>query len=266
MTELAGGRRPRSLAAGAFLPLFVLLPALASCTGGSAREGRAGAEPPSLLIFVYDRSTSILDHQLELARKLTDRRLESLEHGDRVAAMEVLQRSLAEEPRRWTQKAPERRWKGRRVREDSLNRVRFVRDVKAYVQRFSDTAGRENIDGTDLLSTLHDVAAEVRAHPGYRARVYLFSDMLQAGADINMEGLRRMPPDGWVSKAASGGRLPDLGGACMVVVGARTDTDAGQRVKRFWDRYFEAVGAVLEDRNYMYRPVRLPEDPCPGTS
>lgn len=266
MAEVVGGRRRRSRVAGVFLSLIVVLLALTSCTGSSAREGQAGAQPPSLLIFVYDRSTSILDHQLELARRLTNRRLDSLEHGDRIAAMEVLQHSLAEEPRRWTQKAPDRQWEDRRVREDSLNRVRFIRDVKTYVQRFSDTADRENINGTDLLSTLHDVAAEVRAYPGYQAQVYLFSDMLQAGPDINMEGLRRMPSNGWVSKAASSGKIPDLGGACVVVVGARSDTDAGQRVKQFWDRYFEAVGAVLEDHNYMYRPVRLPEDPCPGTS
>jgi hypothetical protein len=48
----------------------------------------------------------------------------------------------------------------------------------------------------------------------------------------------------------------------VVVIGARVDTDLGQRVKAFWDDYFEATGATLLDRNYTLRPVTLPEHPC----
>jgi len=51
---------------------------------------------------------------------------------------------------------------------------------------------------------------------------------------------------------------------CIVVVGARTDTADGQRVKGFWKDYFDATGAILLDRNYSLRPVRLPEDACAG--
>ncbi len=40
------------------------------------------------------------------------------------------------------------------------------------------------------------------------------------------------------------------------------DTDASQRVKRFWRDYFDATGAVMLDRNYTLRPVELPEHPC----
>jgi hypothetical protein len=47
-----------------------------------------------------------------------------------------------------------------------------------------------------------------------------------------------------------------------VVVGARTDTQAGQRVKSFWEDYFAATNGRLSDRNYSYRPVQIAADPC----
>ena len=64
--------------------------------------------------------------------------------------------------------------------------------------------------------------------------------------------------------AAANGMLPDLRGLCVVVVGARVDTEAAQRVKKFWIDYFEQTGATLRDENYMHRPVSVPAEPCPG--
>jgi len=71
-----------------------------------------------------------------------------------------------------------------------------------------------------------------------------------------------MPPSSWVDQESSKGTLPDLAGLCIVVIGARVDNDASQRVKNFWNEYFEATGASLIDRNYTLRPVILPEHPC----
>ena len=47
---------------------------------------------PQLVVFVYDRSTSISGHQLELARQLTNERIRKLDHGDRIAAHQLLQK------------------------------------------------------------------------------------------------------------------------------------------------------------------------------
>lgn len=246
----------------------LLAPVATAACGGGSPKARAAAKPedrtPELVIFVYDRSTSIRDSQLELARQLTDRRLESLHFGDRIAALQLLQRSLAEPPKRWSQRVPKREYPGKNVASDSVARVRFVHDAQAYLSSYSDTANRQHIDGTDILSTLHDVSEELRAYPNTKAILYLFSDMLQSNGDIDMEGLRRMPPKGWIDRAASDGRLPDLRGLCVVVVGARVDTESGQRVKDFWDDYFRKTGAELLDSNYGLRPVRLPEEPCAG--
>lgn len=236
-----------------------------SCADPSpeANQGAlSDAGPRQMVIFVYDRSTSIPDHTLTLANQLTNRRLDELTYGDRIAGMQLLQLSLAEPPRRWSQQVPERQLVGRELMQDSVSRARFLSDAKTLLAQLSDSVGRQNITGTDILSTLHDVAEELRAYPEHEAILYLFSDMLQSNRTIEMEGLRRMPPAGWIAEAEAEGRLPDLTGLCVMVVGARVDTEAAQRIKAFWDEYFETTGATLLNRNYALRPVRLPTDPC----
>lgn len=240
---------------------------LAGCgtpEGSAAGGGEASAikHTPQLIVFAYDRSTSISGHQLEIARQLTNDRLRKLDHGDRIAAHQLLQLSLEEPPQRWTQDVPAREFLDHELARDSTSRARFLQDAQDYLISFTDSTGRENINGTDILSTLHDIAADLRAAPGRDAVLYLFSDMLQSNRTIDMEGLRAMPPANWVRNAKTAGTLPDLTGLCVVAVGARVDTNAAQRVKRFWAEYFEATGAKLEDANYMLRPVTLPEHPC----
>lgn len=227
-------------------------------------ETRASSDRRELVIFVFDRSTSIPDHTLTLARDLANQRIDELEHGDRIGAMQLLQLSLAEPPKRWSQQVPEREFEGRQIASDSAGLARFKVDAKAYLRPFSDPAGREDINGTDILSTLHDVGEELRAYADHHATLYLFSDMLQSNRQIDFEGLRAMPPDGWIEEAADKGMLPDLTGLCVVVVGARVDTEGFQRVKNFWQDYFAATGARLMDHNYMLRPVKLPVNPCPA--
>ncbi len=236
----------------------------AACTGGTAADKEEVSGPRELALFVFDRSTSIEDYQLELAQQLSNSRISTLRHGDRVAAFQVLQLSLAEPPRRWSQAVPVRAFDNMEVARDSITLARFLRDAKDYLKPFSQPAERDNITGTDLLSTLHDVGEEIRAHPEHAPTLYLFSDMLQSNRMIDMEGLRRMPRDGWPKTAAANGMLPDLRGLCVVVVGARVDTEASQRVKKFWIDYFGATGGTLSDENYQHRPVALPSAPCPG--
>lgn len=255
-----GPGRARSWAA-ALLAATLVGAAAAACGGGSA-EVEERNPPAELAIFVYDRSGSMSDHQLERAQELTADRVRGLDHGDMIVAMELLEASLDEPPRRWTQRVPEREYPDMEVGSDSVARARFLRDARAYLQNFTDPESREPTRGTDILSTLHDVAADLRAHDDHRATLYLFSDMLQANPTLNFERPGVDPPVEWVERAATEGRLPDLRGLCVVVVGGRTDTPKGQDVKEFWRRYFEATGAMLRQRNYTLRPVSLPEAPC----
>ena len=233
-----------------------------NAAAGEGEGGTIARSTPELVVFVYDRSSSIEDHQLKLARDLTNDRIRKLDHGDRIAAHELLQLSLDEPPKRWSETVPQRQWTEQQMTRDSVIRMRFLRDAQDYLIVFTDTAGRAAIDGTDILSTMHDVAADLQAAPNRAAVLYVFSDMLQSNRTIDMEGLRKMPPASWVSQQAANGTLPNLAGLCVVVIGARVDTEASQRVKAFWDEYFEATGARLLDRNYTLRPVTLPEHPC----
>ncbi len=254
-----------------FIPVAALagLISLAACgtqegnaAGGEGQGGVVMRSTPQIVIFVYDRSTSISSHQLDLARQLTNGRIRNLYHGDRISAHQLLQLSLEEPPQRWSQSVPQREFTEQAMTRDSITRVRFLQDAQDYLIAFTDTAHRENIDGTDILSTMHDVAADLQAAPGREAVLYVFSDMLQSNRTIDMEGLSRMPPADWVEREKAAGTLPDLTGLCVYVVGARVDTQASQRVKDFWQEYFDATGAILETRNYTLRPVELPEHPC----
>ena len=257
--------RPRPGGLAGLLVVLAAGLAATSCGSGPALDAyEAEPKTPELVVFVYDRSASISDYQLELAQQLTRQRISELSHGDRIAAVQVLQLSLDEPPQRWSQDVPKKEWEGMDVARDSVTLARFQRDADAYLRAFTEASGREEIMGTDLLSTFHDVAAEARPYADFRKIIYVFSDMLQSGKAIEMEGLRRMPPDDWVGSRSDTGRLPKLDGVCVVVIGARIDTNQGQRVKDFWSDYFKATGANLYDHNYSLRPVSLPLDPCPG--
>lgn len=245
----------------ALLAAAVAVLALAACGGSEATA--SNDDPGEMAVFVFDRSGSIPNHKLALAQELTGRRLLTLDHGDRIVAMQLLEASLEEPPNRWSQEVPLREFPDERVASDSLARVRFLRDARIYMRRFTDTTTREEVGATDILSTLHDVAADLRAHPDHRTTLYLFSDMLQANRRLNFESPGETPPDGWVKSASEAGTLPDLSGLCVVVVGARVDTRRGQAIKDFWQEYFTATGARLDDHDYGLRPVELPEEPCP---
>lgn len=259
-----GARLPSRVAVLALLVLAAALPS--ACGPSSADQETSPPEPNDLVVFVYDRSASIPDYKLELARDLTDQRLRLLRHGDRVAALEMLQLSLSEPPRRWSQRSPEREFANRDIRRDSVALARFVRDAQDYLIRFTSTEEREHIGGTDILSTLHDVASEVNAYPDHRPVLYIFSDMLQSNRVMDFERGNPVSRLGWVREADREGRLPGLNGVCVVVVGARTDTDHGQAVQQFWTEYFERTGATLLRSNYVLRPVRLDRHPCGGSA
>lgn len=258
----------RILMAGVSLALTLSLGACRDLPGESSAasdEGGSGVGMVhDLLIFAFDRSNSILDHELEHALELTRERLRYLDHGDRFAAMDLLQLSLSEEPRRWAQQVPDRQFPDQEMPRDSITKSRFIRDATEYIATFAAPENRGSIQGTDILSTLHLVAAEMAGFPEHRPTLILFSDMLQATDAINMEGLLRMPPSGWVEREAARGTLPDLTGLCVVVVGVLTDDPGVQVVMKFWEEYFRVTGATLLPHNYSYRPVQIPHRPCPG--
>ncbi|MCK5489111.1 MAG: hypothetical protein KAI98_03945, partial [Gemmatimonadetes bacterium] len=122
-----------------------------NAAGGEGEGGVVKRSTPQLVVFVYDRSTSISHHQLELARQLTNDRIRKLDHGDRIAAHQLLQLSLEEQAQRWSETIPQRQFTEQAMTRDSVTRARFLRDAQDYLVAFTDTTGRGNIDGTDIL-------------------------------------------------------------------------------------------------------------------
>ena len=246
--------------AAALLALLVA----AGCTdisgGGPAEE--SGAR--ELLIVVYDRSMSISDHQLEHAEDVTRDLVDQLDHGDRVVAMDVLERGLDDAPRRWSQEVPDRRFHDREAERDSVRRSRFLRDVRQYLERYTDAADRGSRDGNNILATMHLVQEELDSYSDHRPRLVIFSDMLQDGYEIAMEGLADMPSDDWIPTEVERGGLPDLDDLCVVVVGARDDLRSNRAIRDWWIEYFEATGADLRVDNWKHRPASLPTEPCPA--
>ena len=258
----SGARRAWAL--GIVVALVLFTGACRDLPGGRTAGANPGGANHELLIFVFDRSSSVLDHELTHALALTRERMRHLGYGDRFAAMELLELSLDEEPHRWAQQVPDRQFQNQEMPRDSIALTRFIRDANEYIARFANPEGRDGIQGTDILSTLHLVASEVAGFPGHRPTLVLFSDMLQANAVMNMEGLIRMPPSDWIQRQAALGTLPDLTGLCVVAVGVLTDDRGAQVVKQFWEDYFRVTGATLLSHNYSYRPVQIPHRPCPG--
>ena len=248
--------------AGAVAALVLTVACGGEAGQGTAAEASAPARTPRQIIFAYDRSTSITDNELGVYADLTAQSVQYLDHGDRVVAIELLQQSLTEKPDRWSLDVPKREYTDRNMASDSVTHVRILRDARDYLTRYTNPGPREGYLGTDILSTLHDVAEEAKAYPNYETTVVIFSDMMQATDEINMEGMLRMPSSDWITERKAEGRLPDLSNVCVEVVGARTDTAEGQRVKGFWQDYFTATGARFTESNYSFRPVRIPEAPC----
>lgn len=215
------------------------------------REDEAAATGPTT-VFLYDRSTSVSDGLLAQSRELTRRRLAELAAGGRVAVRGVGGED-DEDGESWILPAG---WPERGAEE-------LLPDVRERVVGLTGTSRGQRSGRSDLLEALEDLAEEMEGLDRRGSVVYLFSDMLQVGGDLDFEAADVEAARRWLREREAEGELPDLRGVCVVVVGAHEDTVRQRAVRSFWEDYFRAAGAVLLPENYTARMVRLPADPCP---
>jgi hypothetical protein len=182
-------------------------------------------------------------------RRFLDDVVAGLDFGDRLVLIEMHQRSPVDDVRRWADSIPLPpdpsyvTTRDRRMAEGVREGARTV--VEKFFVPPSGPAPH-----TDIFSTLQVAGEYVRSAGGRATTVVLLSDMFQSANGIEMERGLRMPPPGWVDDHKAAGRLPNLEGACIGVIGADASTENGKAVQEFWRNYFEAVGATLEERNW----------------
>jgi hypothetical protein len=231
----------------------VLVVALAAAACGEARGGEAAApsSAPRQLIVGIDLSASQSDGRREQARKALDLIADELQYGDRLVLLQVHQRGAAEDDvARWAETVPVPR-DGREPTSLDRERLEAVRQAARSVARTMfahESAGQ--LPTTDILSTLH-IASEYMRDAGSRpTTLVLLSDMLQSANGIEMSRPGGTPGARWIEQQQASGVLPRLEGACVAVIGADATTPNGIAVRDFWQHYFEAAGAVLDEDNY----------------
>lgn len=244
---------------------LVLLAAVAACASGRGPSGPAGDDEPApapedaeaaatgpATVFLYDRSSSVPDQLLVQSRELTRRRIGELPGGGPLIVRGV--GGEDDDGESWT--VP-RGW-------PAVGQEDFLPDVRERVVALTETARRGREARSDLIGALDRLGEELDDRARAGAVLYVFSDMLQVGGDVDFEGSDPGSARAWLERRREEGELPDLGGVCVVVVGAHEDTVRQRAARSFWEAYFRAAGAVLLPENYTGRMVRLPSDPCPS--
>lgn len=237
------------------LPTLLLAILAAACGSGDRTQAGETAEAvvvrqPRQVIVLVDLSASQAPAMLGEARAFLDRLISELWFGDRLVLLEVHQAGVREAARRWVDtlpSLPDPSFVTSRDRHRLKGDLDAARSVSAI---FFDPERARRARHTDLFSTLHVAAEFTRAAGGHQTVLVVLSDMLQSAGNIEMEGLRRMPPEGWIDAQRAAGLLPRLDGACVMVVGADATTPEGAAVRDFWLRYFEAAGARLRPESY----------------
>ncbi len=102
---------------------------------------------------------------------------------------------------------------------------------------------------TDILSALLVAGQLFDEAPHFqRTVVFIYSDMRQATATLNLEGRSRIPAGAALAEAGrnlAAPALKDVQAYCMGVDAAARDASDWERLHDFWARYFASVGAHL---------------------
>jgi len=220
--------------------------------------GRAAADSPTpaanvaprmLSVALVDRSMSRTPDQLNADRTLLDGLIQDLGFGDRFVLAQVHADGQGDIVKRWIDHVPDAAdaTAATPVEIQSLQQWRNA-GVKAARALFDSTRANH----TDLLASFADVADYLSESRLPKARLIVFSDMLQSTPDFDMESRDSVPGAAWIQNRLAHGQLPNLKGLCVVVVGAQSRSARDVAVRRFWQNYFQTSGATLKDSDYRY--------------
>lgn len=239
------------------LPALACALAAAACADTAADDSLPGDAPadraPRTTVAVVDFSGSQTSVSVNESRAYLEKVVADLGYGDRLVLLEMYRSGPRDSVGSFVQDMPEPVRPGAVTSYDRRQLEAARRGVLSALPVFFDAELVRSVPTTDLLTTMH-IAAEHLRGAGERDReLIILSDMLQSTPSFEFEGSRRMPPRRWVAQQERADLLPSLEGTCVLVIGADHTTAEGQRVRDFWEEYFEAAGATLEDRNFWLR-------------
>lgn len=153
----------------------------------------------------------------------------------------------------------------------------MTKESPALKESVVSAAGRRkaNRSATDLIGGLHAAVAAFPEQPNTKRVLLIFSDMVQESAELNIRQLAKTGEAGAETLAGQlvkRGRVPDLKGVSVVVVGAGETGIGGDNaaffraVRAFWKSVLSQAGASVDDRHYGYRTQGAIPDLLKSTS
>ncbi len=233
--------------------------AAVGCADSAASEAAADTATaatrvaPRTVVAVVDFSGSQTSHSVAEARSYLESVVRDLSFGDRLVLLEMYRTGSRDSVGRFVQDMPRPIRPSAVTSYDRRELEAARRGVLNALPIFFDPALVRAVPTTDLFTTLHIAAEHLRDAGERQKELLILSDMLQSTADFEFNGARRMPGEGWLASQDQARLLPSLAGTCVIVIGADHTTPDGQRVRRFWDSYFQTTGATLDGGNYRLR-------------
>lgn len=219
----------------------------AASTASAAQSSRAA--PSRHLIIAVDRSGSITEQQRADSRRFVTQLTDSIRHGDAVTMLSVMQEGT-DSVSEWRSALPDLKRDGAPSPAERRRLESAHRTAQSVVRALTDSAGSGAIRSTDLFRTIARFANYVGSADNRTPVIVFLSDMLHYSSLASFERLDRVPSLEWINQRKEQGLVPDLHGACIVVVGAEVATPRGVAVRKFWQRFFEQANATLLSENY----------------
>ena len=220
--------------------LIAQIAAAAASTHGNARQLIVAADiSPS-------QSQAVLQGHAELASAL----VKELSYGDRLVVLQVKDEGVSAADRGRSLTAPMPRNRRKVLSSDRRKLDAFHKTAVQMTREVIDPAKSRSLHNTDLLATLQIAGQYVQDKGTRRPVIVIMSDMLQTVGGINFE--KEAPPGPqWIARQRAAGLIPDLAGACVIVVGADVSTTRALEIRRFWESYFRAANARVEQYRLM---------------
>jgi hypothetical protein len=237
----------------------VLLLAAAACGSGSAAQARV-----AVALFDLSGSTNVEAIKQQYIKDFI-KVLDAVSTGGVLAADIIDDNPLAhstypinESFDRYDPLKENRLDYQRRIRQ---KREAVVKQAEAVVQR-----RRAGSRGTNVLDGLQLAERVFSSYAGQERLLVVFSDMIEQSKryDFSGENLTASRISQIIARERSAGRLPDLRGVEVCVVGAGASKTGGLSTERllaireFWLQYFKAAGANLPKERYGSALLRCP--------